>query len=71
MNSVNDIVSVHRDMKHTFWRNSQAQIIAILGTVLAVFQVASDHILTGILICLICIPLIMVLVLNEERIKVK
>lgn len=71
MNSVNDIVSVHRDMKHTFWRNSQAQIIAILGTVLAVFQVVNDHILIGIIICLICIPLIMVLVLNEERIKVK
>lgn len=70
MNSVNDIVSVHRDMKHTFWRNSQAQIIAILGTVLAVFQVATD-ISIGIIICLICIPLIMVLVLNEERIKVK
>lgn len=71
MNSVNDIVSVHRDMKHTFWRNSQAQIIAILGTVLAVFQVANDKILIGIIICMICIPLIMVLVLNEERIKVK
>lgn len=71
MNSVNDIVSVHRDMKHTFWRNSQAQIIAILGTVLAVFQVANDNIMIGIIICLICIPLIMVLVLNEERIKVK
>lgn len=70
MNSVNDIVSVHRDMKHTFWRNSQAQIIAILGTVLAVFQVATDMSI-GIIICLICIPLIMVLVLNEERIKVK
>lgn len=71
MNSVNDIVSVHRDMKHTFWRNSQAQIIAILGTVLAVFQVANDNIMIGIVICMICIPLIMVLVLNEERIKVK
>lgn len=70
MNSVNDIVSVHRDMKHTFWRNSQAQIIAILGTVLAVFQVATD-VFIGIIICLICIPLIVVLVLNEERIKVK
>lgn len=71
MNSVNDIVSVHRDMKHTFWRNSQAQIIAILGTVLAVFQVANDNIMIGIVICMICIPLIMVLVLNEERIKVR
>ena len=70
MNSINDIVMVHRDMKHTFWRNSQAQIIAILGTILAVFQV-SANIGFGILLCLIFIPLIMVLVLNEERIKVK
>lgn len=70
MNSVNDIVLVHRDMKHTFWRNSQAQIIAILGTILAVFQVATD-IAVGIIICLIFIPLIIILVLNEERIKVK
>ena len=37
MYSVNDVVIVSRDMRHTFKRNSQAQTIAILGTVQAVF----------------------------------
>ncbi len=70
MNSVNDIVVVHRDMVHTFLRHSEEQTIAILGTVLAVFQVV-DSVLAGIIACLIFIPLIMYFVLNEERVKVK
>lgn len=70
MNSINDIVLVHRDMKHTFWRNSHSQIIAILGTILAVFQVSSDYVY-GLILCIVFIPIIMALVLNEERIKVK
>lgn len=70
MNSVNDIVIVHRDMVHIFWRHSEEQIIAILGTVLAVFQVISQ-IWIGVLLCLIVTPLIMYFVLNEERVKVK
>ena len=70
MNSINDIVIVHRDMVHIFWRHSEEQTIAILGTVLAVFQVISQ-IWIGVLLCLIVIPLIMYFVLNEERVKVK
>lgn len=70
MNSVNDIVIVHRDMVHIFWRHSEEQTIAILGTVLAVFQVISQ-IWVGVLLCLIVTPLIMYFVLNEERVKVK
>lgn len=70
MNSVNDIVIVHRDMVHIFWRHSEEQTIAILGTVLAVFQVISQ-IWIGALLCLIVIPIIMYFVLNEERVKVK
>ncbi len=70
MNSVNDIVVVDRDMVHAFLRHSEEQTIAMLGTVLAVFQVVSS-IWLGILLCLIFIPVIMYFVLNEERIKVK
>lgn len=70
MNSINDIVIVHRDMRHIFWRHSEEQTIAILGTVLAVFQVVT-HIWLGALACLIIVPSIMYFVLNEERIKVK
>lgn len=70
MNSVNDIVIVHRDMKHIFLRNSEEQTIAILGTVLAVFQVFTKT-WAGLLICLVAIPAIMYFVLNEERVKVK
>lgn len=70
MNSVNDIVIVHRDMIHIFWRHSEEQTIAILGTVLAVFQVITK-IWIGVILCLIVTPLIMYFVLNEERVKVK
>lgn len=70
MNGINEIVRVHRDMKHTLMRNSQAQIIAILGTLLAVFQI-TNNVVTGIIICVIFIPIMLILVLNEERIKVK
>ncbi len=70
MNSINDIVIVHRDMIHIFWRHSEQQTIAILGTVLAVFQVVSE-IWIGMLLCIILTPLIMYFVLNEERVQVK
>ena len=70
MNGINEIVRVHRDMRHTLMRNSQAQIIAILGTLLAVFQMTNDR-LIGIIVCLIFIPLMFIFILNEERIKVK
>lgn len=70
MYSVNDVVVVSRDMRHTFKRNSQAQTIAILGTVLAVFQVIKQTWI-GVVLCVIFIPLIIYFSLNEERIKVK
>lgn len=70
MNSVNDIVVVHRDMVHIFLRHSEEQVIAILGTVLAVFQVINEAWI-GVVICVVLTPLIMYFVLNEERIKVK
>ena len=70
MYSVNDVVVVSRDMRHTFKRNSQAQTIAILGTVLAVFQVIKQ-LWIGVIFCLVFIPLIIYFSLNEERIKVK
>ena len=70
MYSVNDVVVVSRDMRHTFKRNSQAQTIAILGTVLAVFQVIKQ-LWIGVILCLVFIPLIIYFSLNEERIKVK
>lgn len=70
MNSINDIVTVHRDMRHIFFRHSEEQTIAFLGTFLAVFQVISN-LWIGTLLCIILVPLILYLVLNEERIKVK
>lgn len=70
MNSINDIVTVHRDMMHIFLRHSEEQTIAFLGTILAVFQVISNLWL-GTLLCIILVPAILYLVLNEERIKVK
>lgn len=70
MNSVNDVAVVCRDMGHVFKRNSQQQTIAILGTILAVFQVVSS-LTAGILICLVAIPVILYVVLFEERIKIK
>lgn len=70
MNSINDIVLVHRDMKHVFKRHSLAQTFAILGTILTVFQVV-DNKVWGLILCVCSIPLILYFVLNEERIKVK
>ncbi|MCR5155241.1 MAG: hypothetical protein K6C96_00990 [Butyrivibrio sp.] len=80
MNSINDIVIVHRDMVHTFKRHSQEQTIAILGTVLAVAQVLTAFeiftnsvagIICGVVICILAIILILYLALSEERVKVK
>lgn len=80
MNSINDIVIVHRDMAHTFKRHSQEQTIAILGTVLAVVQVITGFdiftksvtgIAAAVAVCVISILLILYFVLSEERVKVK
>lgn len=70
MNSINDIALVSRDMSYIFQRHSQEQTIAIIGTVLAVFQVI-DNLRVGLAICLVSIPLILYFALNEERIKVR
>ena len=70
MNSVQDIVIIYRDMGHIFRRHSQEQTVAIIGTVLAVFQVV-NNLLIGALLCVLFIPLILYFALNEERIKVK
>lgn len=70
MNSINDIVVVHRDMGHIFLRHSEEQMIALLGTILAVVQVVDGVILRIVLCVLITIALIW-FVLNEERVKVK
>ena len=70
MNSINDIVIVHRDMLHIFLRHSESQTIAILGTILTVYQL-TNKIWLGILLCLIVTPLIMYFILNEERVKIK
>ena len=70
MNSTNDVVVLYRDMKYIFKRHSQEQTVAIIGTVLAVFQVVSN-ITIGVLLCILFIPIILYFALNEERIKVK
>ena len=57
-------------MVHIFLRHSEEQSIAMLGTVLAVFQVI-QRIWVGALLCMLLTPLIMYFVLNEERVKVK
>ena len=57
-------------MMHIFLRHSEEQTIAFLGTFLAVFQVISNLWL-GTLLCIVLVPAILYLVLNEERIKVK
>lgn len=80
MNSINDIVIVHRDMLHTFKRHSQEQTIAILGTVLAVVQVLSmfsiftsslGGVVAAIIVCVFAIILMLYFALSEERVKVK
>lgn len=80
MNSMNDIVIVHRDMSHTFKRHSQEQTIAILGTVLAVaqvltaFEIFTDSwlgIVIAVVVCILAIILILYFALSEERVKVK
>ncbi len=70
MNGINKIVTVNRDMGHVLRRKSQAQVIALLGTIIAVFRLTNNFFL-GLLICAICFPLVLTLALNEERIKVK
>jgi hypothetical protein len=69
MNSVNSIVAVSRNMRHAFRRHSQEQTIAIIGIILAVFQVAKG--VSGLIWCLVLTPVVLYFALKEERIKVK
>lgn len=80
MNSMNDIVIVHRDMSHIFKRHSQEQTIAILGTVLAVAQVLTAFeiftkswlgIVVAVVVCILAIIFMLYFALGEERVKVK
>lgn len=80
MNNMNDIVIVHRDMKHTFRRHSQEQTIAILGTVLAVAQALTAFsvfttkiwgIVVAIIVCVLAIVFMLYFALGEERVKVR
>ena len=70
MNSINDIVLVERNVYHIFWRNSKAQTIAILGTILAVIQIRFDSAWLKAVVCLLAIVFILWVILFEERIKV-
>ena len=70
MNSVNDCVVVSRDMAYILASHSEEQVVAILGTVLAVFQVISD-VYVGLALSVVCAPLIIYFSLNGERAKVK
>lgn len=74
MNSVNDIVFVHRDMWHIFCRHSEGEIIALFGTILTFYQTPLLQHLSGILSIVLLIVAIIGMFcfsLNEERIKVK
>ena len=70
MTDVNEVVKVKRSAIHAFSRHSQMQTLAILGVILAVFQV-TNHIILGLLVSALITPFVMYLILNEERIKVK
>ena len=70
LNSVNDVVRVSRNMVHIIARHSEGQLLAILGTVLAVFQVIPDP-AWGLLTSVVLTPFMLYVVLNEERVKVK
>ena len=70
MNSINDIVVVHRDMAHALKRKSQAQLLAFLGTLFTILKFNLKPLIT-IILCITIIPIALYFVLNEERIRVK
>lgn len=65
-----DIVSVRRDMKHTFIRNMNQQLFAIFGTVLTIITL-SDNIYFRVIMTLIAIPFVVYVTFSEERVRVK
>ena len=70
IDSVNDVVTVERKESHILRRSMDLQLIALLGTVIAVFQLDLD-LPIQILICLVLSPIISWAALNEERVKVR
>lgn len=70
MNSANDIVTVQRDMGYALKRNSLQQGLTILGTVIAVFEVFKQA-KYGIIASIVFVPIMLYLVLSEERVRVK
>ena len=70
VDSVNDVVTVERKESHILRRSMDLQLIALLGTVIAVFQLGLG-LSIQILICLVLFPIISWAALNEERVKVR
>lgn len=70
VDSVNDVVTVERKESHILRRSMDLQLIALLGTVIAVFQLDLG-LPIQILICLVLFPIISWAALNEERVKVR
>lgn len=70
MNSVNDIVTVQRNMNHILSKYSQVQAMTILGTLLAVSQVLPD-VWTSLAVSALTAPVLVYFVLREEREKVR
>ena len=70
VDSVNDVVTVERKESHFLRRSMDLQLIALLGTVIAVFQLDLG-LPIQILICLVLFPIISWAALNEERVKVR
>ena len=70
IDTVNDVVTVERKESHILRRSMDLQLIALLGTAIAVFQLDLD-LPIQILICLVLFPIISWAALNEERVKVR
>ena len=70
MNSVNDVVTVERNMNHILSKYSQVQAMTILGTLLAVSEVLPD-VWTSLAVSALAAPVLVYFVLREEREKVR
>ena len=70
MNNMNDIVRVKRYAIHTFKRKTHAQVLAVLGGLVAAFRIFDDVVIS-ILLCLALIPIALYYILIEERVRVK
>lgn len=63
-------MSVSRDMGYILSLHSEEQVIVILGTILTLAQIFTDP-TVGLLVSLVCVPLIIYFALFSERAKVK